>query len=598
MSGAKQMLERLTDRLNLLAIVVTSAVMVAFLLGAGLFWSHHHRNVTRSAEETARRQADLIRLALEHQMEVKERKLIKQMVQSFAADPTIQQVQVINREGTTRFRGGIEAPAAQVLRVTLPIENRQACHRCHEAQDEVNGALLVDVRADALAQAVNRDIGGPILVIGAIALALLGGISLSLRVLVVRRLEQLERAARAIAEGQLDKRLPVRGSDTLSWMARAFNAMADSVMRMAGELKDQRELLEMVINSVDDGIAVLDRRYRVLAANEAFLSRLGCQSREVNGENCRRLLGAICDSKRCPADGCFRTGERQQSVLTRIGADGTTRVEELHASPIRGANEVVAVVEVWRDITERRATEARLGQSHRMASLGTLASGFSHELNTPLATILTCLESMLRVLGELPEEARDQRQVLLLERARIAREQVIRCRGITQQFLRLARGQVATTDLLELGPISEAVVRLVEPTARERGVTVRCLERGSARATVRANESELQQVMLNLLLNAIQACPSGGTVSVAVVPGPPARLVIEDSGCGIPAEQAERIFEPFYGLRPGGTGLGLFLSSTMARTWGAEVELARTSERGSTFEVRFTAGTSARQAEA
>jgi PAS domain S-box-containing protein len=599
MGAAKEMLGRLSDRINRLAVAVTASVVVAFLLGATLFWKHHYDNVIRSAEQTAMRQADLIRLALEHQMEVKERALIRQMVGSFAEDPTIQSVQVVNREGKVRYQGGTQAPAHQVFRVNLPILNQQACHSCHDPLDEVNGALVVDVRTEALAQAVNRDIGGPILVIGAIALGLLAVIALALRLLVLRRLEYFEQAARAISEGRLEMRLPVSGGDTLSWMARAFNAMADSVMRMASQLQQQRELLEMVINSVDDGIAVLDRRHRFVAANEAFLSRTGRSGLAVNGASCKTVLGSICRLDQCPADGCFSTGERQQTVLTRIAADGSTRLEELHASPIRSATEVVAVVEVWRDITERRAAEARMGQSHRMASLGTLASGFSHELNTPLATTLTCVESILRVLGELPAEQRDERHALLAERARIAREQIIRCRGITQQFLRLARGQVATTDLLDLAPLAQAVVRLVEPTARERGVSVRCAIDEGLCATVRANESELQQVLLNLILNAIQACPDGGEVEVAVEPGPPAKVVVRDTGCGVPEEQVQRIFEPFYGLRAGGTGLGLFLSLSMARSWGAQVELTRTGDAGSTFEVRFGAGAAAaRRAEA
>ena len=128
--------------------------------------------------------------------------------------------------------------------------------------------------------------------------------------------------------------------------------------------------------------------------------------------------------------------------------------EEVHASPIRRPNgEIVQVVEVWRDITDRRAAEARLAESHRLASLGLLASGFSHELNTPLGTILTCVEGIQRVTAS-GEASDPEVRRRIEENATIAREQLLRCRGITQHFLRLSRGQNSSGELLELGPAS------------------------------------------------------------------------------------------------------------------------------------------------
>ncbi len=608
------MLRRAGDVVNGFALAITLAVGVAALIGVLLFSRHHYDELIGSAHATAMRQADLIRLALEHQMEENERDLLAQMVASFARDPTIDQVAIQDREGRTRFsstevieREGepleechtgagapgsrlLELPQGPVLRTVLPIENRPACHRCHDEDQAVNGALVVDVRAGEVRRAVDRDVRWLVAVTGAISLGLLVAIAVIVRLFLLRRLRQFEAAARAIAAGQLECRLPASGRDTLSWMARAFNAMADSVMRLARELREQRELLEMVINSVDDGIAVLDPSLHLVAANAAFLGRGGASRKSAAGKRC----GHACAAEGCPARRCFQTGTLQRAVLTRPQPDGTSRFEELHASPIISGGTIVAVVEVWRDITERRLAEARLGESHRMASLGMLASGFSHELNTPLGTTLTCLEGVLRqVRAEAPLEG--ERRGLLLEQATLGREQILRCRGITQQFLRLSRGQAASTDLVELGRIAGAVVRLCEPTARERGVEVRCDVGGDA-ITVRASDAELQQVLLNLILNATQACARGGHVKVEVVAGPP-RILVQDDGCGIPAEQQARIFEPFYGLRPGGTGLGLFLSLAMARSWGAEITCRSAPGQGATFEVAFAGADEARAAE-
>jgi signal transduction histidine kinase len=238
----------------------------------------------------------------------------------------------------------------------------------------------------------------------------------------------------------------------------------------------------------------------------------------------------------------------------------------------------VQVVEVWRDITDRRASEARLAESHRLASLGLLASGFSHELNTPLATVLMCVEGILR------DAANDPDAAAIKESAATAREQILRCRAVTQQFLRLSRGQASTADVVDLQALVASAARLIEPTAREHGVSVVVLSNGSP-VHARADESELQHSLINLSLNAVQACRPGGRVTLSLVDGDPIRLRVADNGCGIDAAQQKRIFEPFFSMRRGGTGLGLFLSLNFIRHWGGDIVVSSAPGEGSTFEI-------------
>ena len=262
------------------------------------------------------------------------------------------------------------------------------------------------------------------------------------RVFVLRRLQRFETTARLIAGGDLAQRIPAEGSDTVSWLAREFNAMADSVTGLVGQVRSERERLETVINSIDDGIVVLDPERKIIAANDAFLQRTGSVRDEALGCSCRDVTPALCGAD-CPTLACLGSGLRQVRLSERRTPDGSVAWEEVHASPIRGAQgELLQVVEVWRDITDRRATEARLSESHRLASLGQLASGFSHEMNTPLATVLTCVEGILR--DARAQEASPEWSGVQ-ESATVAREQILRCRGITQHFLRLSRGQAPPT---------------------------------------------------------------------------------------------------------------------------------------------------------
>ncbi len=573
-----------------LAVGVTAAVVLACAGGAYLYSKHHMRSLLKGARATALAEGDLIRVALEHQMIENDRTLIAKMMESFRKQSWVERLVLLDRAGAERElqvpadQAGssrvTEARKGEVLRTVVPIHNRAECYGCHDPSHKINGVLILDYRTEELSQEMAHDLGWMVGGTAAITLLLVGAIGVVIRVAVLRRLQRFETAARQIAGGDLAKRVPAGGSDTISWLAREFNTMADSVTGLVGEVRHQRERLETVINSIDDGIVVLDAERRVIAANDAFLERARHSREQVLGCQCRELTPGGCTVEDCPTLACLGTGARQVRLCERRTPEGKVVWEEVHASPILDSQgKLLHVVEVWRDISDRRAAEAHLAESHRLASLGTLASGFSHELNTPLATVLTCVEGILReTSGDGADEA------WIRDSASIAREQILRCRGITQHFLRLSRGQRGQGEVVDLGPVIEEVARLIEPTARAHSVKVE-VRPAPAGMHVRADEAELQHTLINLLLNAVQASKAGGQVAVEAEAGEQVRVRVIDNGCGIAADDQKRIFEPFFSARQGGTGLGLFLSLNFVRRWGGEIRVESVVGRGSTFEV-------------
>jgi signal transduction histidine kinase len=604
---------RLTGATAWLAVGLTAAVASACGIAAYLYSLHHFQELLRTERATAVAEGELIRVALEHQMMENDRTLIARMVESFGRQPGIAGVLLLDRRGATRYASGprilpgdvvpgsptcqschrlppaqrgsarvFETANGTVLRTVIPVRNRAPCQRCHEASHAINGVLILDTDVGELRASMNGELRWMVLGSGLLTLVLVGAVGLVVRVSVLRRLQRFETTARLIAAGDLDRRVPATGGDTLAWLAREFNTMADSMAGLVSEVRGQRERLETVINSIDDGIAVLDARRRVVAANDAFLQRIGRSSRDWAGCTCCDEGGGMCGVDGCPAAACVQSGERQVHVCERHLPGGGSVWEEVHTSPIRNTSGAVEyVVEVWRDISERRAAEARLAESHRVASLGLLASGFSHELNTPLATVLMCAEGILREAGG---ERADLASIV--ESAGIAREQLLRCRGITQHFLRMARGQSSPGALVDACAAVAAAVRLVVPTGRAHGVEIELPPLDEA-VLVRADEADLQHALINLLINAVQASRPGSRVTVAVEAGDPLRIRITDRGCGIPAEHQKRIFEPFFSLRDGGTGLGLFLSLNFVRNWSGDITVESAPNAGSTFEIRL-----------
>ena len=249
--------------------------------------------------------------------------------------------------------------------------------------------------------------------------------------------------------------------------------MADSVTGLVGEVRNQRERLETVINSIDDGIVVLDATRHVIAANDAFLARTGGRRETVLGCCCRETGVAGCDVAQCPTIGLHADrrapGAPVRADRTRTGACGGRRSTRRRSPGPDG--KVAHVVEVWRDITDRRAAEASLAESHRLASLGLLASGFSHELNTPLATVLTCVEGILREVGR-PRRRDDGPRPDRRERHHRARPGAAlpRRSRSTSSGWRAASGSPG--EVVDPAAVVSAAARLVEPTARGVGVTL------------------------------------------------------------------------------------------------------------------------------
>jgi PAS domain S-box-containing protein len=601
-----------------LTLGVTAAVVGACTVAAYLYSQHHFNSLLDSARTNALAEGELIRTALEHQMLDNDASLIAEMIDRFGKQARVEQLVLLDRNGVARYssvpltKGNdfqigsptcqachrdpperrassrvLETKGGTVLRTVIPIRNHEECHRCHDPSQRINGVLMLDYNAGEVRAAMTRDLRWMVGGTGALTFVIVGAIFMVVRVSVLRRVQRLESAARLLAQGHLERRVPVEGSDALAWLGREFNAMADSVSELVGEVRTQRERLETVINSIDDGIVVLDSERKIIAANDAFLLRATASREQVLGCCCYQLEPGRCSLSDCPTLECLRSGTRQVRICERRIGNDKIVWEEIHASPVLDASGRLAqVVEVWRDISERRAAEAKLADSHRLASVGVLASGFSHELNTPLATVLTCVEGILR---ETPDQQEHQiNQTRIRENASIAREQILRCRAITQHFLRFSRGQRQGRGIVNLNETITAAQRLVEPTARAHSAHIE-VQLPANTLHVRAGDAELQNLLINLLLNAIQASPRGGKVVISAQGNAGVHVLVSDEGCGIPTEYRQKIFEPFFSLREGGTGLGLFLSLNAARSWGGDILVESTPGKGSIFEIVFPA---------
>jgi two-component system NtrC family sensor kinase len=614
--------ERLTVRL-----VGGLTLLIVFPLAAGLYllsnFQYDHAVAARLG--AAELETRLLETALRHDMLTRDARLMSAILEEIGQQPEVKRAMVIDHNGLVKLSSraaevGIqtsqasptclvchaETPAARqrwvifreggtdVLRSVLPVENRPECRRCHGETAKLNGMLVLDVSLAPVQAQFRRSvawIGGAT---AAVTFLMLGGVGWHVRRLVLSRLLKLGHTARAIADGALDERADTAGNDVIASLAFDFNAMADATSRLIAEVKQREQQMSGVLNSLDDGLIVLSRDFRIVAANRSISKWLGAYPETLRGQTCRHVAGRHLrcpDDLACPTARCFATGRLEQATF-RLPAtgDGNERVYEIYASPVyTDDGSVGQVVEAWRDITDRVQEEQHLAEIERLSSLGVLASGLSHEVNTPLATTLTCAEAIIDQLQDLLVAPVDRPTLeAIRDSACTIRDQVLRCRTITDQFLRFARGIPPATEPIDLRDVVESVMSLARPTARAAGVEL-ALEGGASVPVVTANTEVVQHVVLNLLVNAIESCAdTGGQVVARFLVDTDVRLQIRDNGCGIAPEVQRRLFEPFRTAKPRGTGLGLFLSRTFMRRFHGDVRLVDSVVgRGSSIEVVF-----------
>jgi PAS domain S-box-containing protein len=292
----------------------------------------------------------------------------------------------------------------------------------------------------------------------------------------------------------------------------------------------------------------------------------------------------------------LRAGRSLRPLETvRLRKDGTPVHVSLSAAPLRGPDgSVVGASSIARDITGRRALEERLRQAQKMEAVGRLAGGVAHDFNNLLTVINGCGELLQR---ELPP---DGSAAVLLRELRRAGE---RAAGLTRQLLAFSRKQVLHPVPLGLNDVVREMADLLRRlTGEDVALDVKL---GPALGCVRVDPGQIEQVLLNLVVNARDATPPGGKVTVATAdaevdeaaalphpdarPGPYVVLSVGDTGCGMDEATRARIFEPFFTTKgPGkGTGLGLAVVHGIVQQSGGFIDVQSAEGRGSTFRVHL-----------
>ncbi len=387
-------------------------------------------------------------------------------------------------------------------------------------------------------------------------------------------------------------------AEDVNFLQSIANVLAQAIERKRAEeaLTAEREHLAVTLRSIGDGVITTDIHGRVVLINKAAEELTGWTQEESKGRPITEVFRIIDEKSRKPCEGpvekVLKTSAMVETAdsMILVSRDSTERIISDSAASIRNKDgDVVGAVLVFRDITEKRKIEEEMLNATKLESLGVLAGGIAHDFNNILTAILGNI-TIARTASESRED--------IIKRLGEMEKVTLRAKALTQQLLTFSKGGAP---IMKKSSIAE----LLKDSASFllSGAKVSCrFSISDDLMAVDIDEGQMSQVINNLIINACQAMPEGGTIEIhasnvtfgkeSALPlkeGRYVEIAIVDHGAGIPRKYLPRIFDPYFTTKEGGSGLGLAASYSIIKNHHGHITVESTPGAGTTFYIYLPA---------
>jgi len=437
---------------------------------------------------------------------------------------------------------------------------------------------------------------------GLVALALGILVSMWAAKRVTSPLENLVHATVEAARGNLNPKIPVKAGDEVEILASNFSAMIQEILdhrkQLEWQLTEIKRLhlhTEKLLTTMSDGLLSIDMDGKVATINPAVYSMLNIPDNMLKKGDCLKdVLSEDSDLyaytqelfQDRPVNGPkeIRLDPSDQSKILLVG---WSRITDEKGRP----QEIILNLH---DITELKKLEARIRQTERLAALGTLAAGLSHEIRNPLSAIKTFVQLLPRKIDNPGFLEKFQRTVP---------REINRINQLIEDLLDMARPPKYHFDRIDIGALLTQTLDLMEPEWQSHNIQCKYMIPDDL-PRVRADSNQLVKAFQNLIQNAVQAMPDGGTLTIRAFydlnPSlvQPMRkdqngrvtVIFQDTGPGIPPDILKNIFNPFFTTKDDGTGLGLAITHKVITEHGGNIDVSSSEETGTCFTIGLSGG--------
>ncbi|EFI34687.1 PAS/PAC sensor signal transduction histidine kinase [Desulfonatronospira thiodismutans ASO3-1] len=363
--------------------------------------------------------------------------------------------------------------------------------------------------------------------------------------------------------------------------------MAEVSNKCRLNLKQQRALFEAVTDQIQDDILLLNTSGVIQDVNMGVVKRMDRKKEDIIGKHCWELFacsdassGPGFNGTECPFRTTMEEHRPAEAMQTWVDEQGRAHYFRIYTYPVfDAAGQLSRVVEMRRDITVRTEMEKRLQQSEKLAAIGELSTYIAHEIRNPLFAIGGFANAVLRN-PDLDAVSRDKVNIILQESKRLDR--------ILKSIINFARPTEPVQQEVDVNGVVQEVMQLFNLTCKEQDVSIE-MEMPPNMAKARGDPELLKQCIINLVKNALEAMPEGGTLGLETfVEWEFVVIEVSDTGKGISKEIRDKIFNPFYSTKENsGAGLGLAMTKKILDDMGGKIDVLSLEGQGTSITIRL-----------